>query len=67
VPLLLTVIVEPVEPVLHDKLPPAVVDKVDVPLQLFTTVTMGVGGVVFGAAMPEPCALVQVPTVEVTV
>ena len=67
VPLLLTVIVEPVEPVLHNKLPPAVVDKVDVPLQLFTTVTTGVAGVVFGAAMPVPAALVQLPTVVVTV
>ena len=67
VPLLLTVIVEPVEPVLHNRLPVAVVDKVEVPLQLFTTVTIGVAGVVFGAAMPEPGALVQLPTVVVTV
>jgi hypothetical protein len=40
-----TVMDGPAEPVLHDKLPPAVVDKVDVPLQLLTTVTTGVDGV----------------------
>ena len=62
-----TVIVEPVDPVLHSKLPPAVVDKVEVPLQLFTTVTTGVDGMLPGAATPEPGKLVQVPTVDVTV
>ena len=60
-------IVEPVEPVLQCKLPPAVVDKVDVPSQLFTTVTTGVAGALPGAATPEPAALVQLPTVDVTV
>ena len=58
-----TVIVEPVEPVLQCKLPPAVVDKVDVPSQLFTTITTGVAGVLPGAATPEPAALVQPFTV----
>jgi hypothetical protein len=33
VPALLTVMDEPAEPVLHDKIPSAVVDKVDVPSQ----------------------------------
>ena len=66
VPPVVTVINDVVAPVLHNKLPPAVVDKVEVP-QLFTTVTTGVAGVVFGAAMPEPAALVQLPTVDVTV
>jgi putative N-acetylmannosamine-6-phosphate epimerase len=53
------VIDEVVSFVLHNRLPVAVVDKVDVPLQLSTTVTIGVEGVVFGAATPEPAALVQ--------
>jgi putative N-acetylmannosamine-6-phosphate epimerase len=44
---------------LHSSVPVAVVDKVDVPLQLSTTVTTGVDGVVLGDAMPEPAALVQ--------
>ncbi len=34
---------------LHDRLPPAVVDKVDVPLQLLTTVTTGVDGIAAAA------------------
>jgi hypothetical protein len=32
--------------VLHNNVPDAVVDNVDVPLQLFTTLTIGVAGVV---------------------
>lgn len=60
-------IVEPVAPVLHNRFPPAVVDMVDVPLQLFTTDTTGVDGVVFGVAIPDPAELVQLPTVDVTV
>ena len=32
---------EVVAPVLHNKVPVAVVERVDVPLQLFTTVTPG--------------------------
>ena len=67
VPALLTVIDDAVSFVLHNNDPDAVVDSVDVPLQLFTTVTTGVVGVVFGAAMPEPAALVHPFTVCVTV
>jgi hypothetical protein len=67
VPALLTVIAEPVAPVLHNRLPDAVVDKVEVPLQLFTTFTIGVSGVAPGVARPEPGKLVQPPTVAVTV
>lgn len=44
-PSLLTVIGEAVSVVLHNNVPAAVVDKVDVPLQLFTTFTDGVDGV----------------------
>ncbi len=66
VPPLFTVIVPVIEPVLHRRLPAAVVDKVDVPLQLFTTVTNGAAGIAPGAAMPDACALVQLPTVVVT-
>jgi putative N-acetylmannosamine-6-phosphate epimerase len=47
---------------LHNSVPVAVVDKVDVPLQLSTTVTTGLDGVVFGAATPEPDALIQPST-----
>ena len=53
--------------VLHNNVPDAVVDKADVPLQLFTTFTDGVAGVNFGAAVPDPAALVQPSTVCVTV
>ena len=58
---------EVVAPLLHNSDPVAVVDNVDVPSQLSTTVTTGVDGVVFGAAIPEPAALVQPFTVCVTV
>jgi putative N-acetylmannosamine-6-phosphate epimerase len=58
---------EVVAPVLHNNVPVAVVDNVDVPLQLLTTVTMGIDGVVFGAAVPEPAELVQPSTVCITV
>ena len=44
-----------------------IVDNVDVPLQLLTTVTIGVAGVVFGAAVPDPASLAQPFTVCVTV
>ena len=54
---------EVVAPVLHNNVPVAVVDKVDVPLQLLTTFTVGVEGAVFGAAVPEPASLVQPSTV----
>ena len=51
---------------LHSRVPEAVVDNVEVP-QLSTTVTTGAAGVVFGAAVPLPDALVQPSTVCVTV
>jgi hypothetical protein len=44
-PPLLTVMDEPEAPVLHNRFPVAVVDRIDVPLQVFTTVTTGAGGV----------------------
>jgi hypothetical protein len=44
--------------VLHNKVPVAVVDNVEVPSQLFTTFTTGAAGVVLGAT-PEPCKLVH--------
>ena len=67
IPAVFTVIVEVVSPVLHNRLPDALVDKVDVPLQLSCTVTTGVEGVVFGLAIPLPGALVQPLMVVVTV
>ena len=54
-------------PVLHNKLPELVDDNVDVPSQLLVTFTEGAAGVVFGAAVPDPTALVQPSTVCVTV
>lgn len=62
----LTVIVAVVAPVLHNKLPPALVESVEVPLQLFTTVTTGVEGIAFGAAVALPALLIQPFTVVVT-
>ncbi|MNR62271.1 hypothetical protein D3C85_1842490 [compost metagenome] len=56
-----------VAPVLHNNVPMAVVDKVDVPSQLSTTVTLGADGVVLGAAVPLPDRLVHPFTVVVTV
>ena len=54
-------------PVLQRNMPAALVERVDVPLQLSTTVTTGAAGVVFGAAVPEPGSLLQPPvTVVVT-
>jgi hypothetical protein len=44
---------------LHNSVPVAVVESVDVPLQLSTTVTVGAEAVVFGAAVPDPAALVH--------
>ena len=52
---------------LHANVPVAVVVNLDVPLQLSTTTITGVGGVVFGAAIAEPAALVHPFTVVVTV
>ena len=67
VPALLTVIDEEVSVVLHNNVPVAEVESVEVPLQLFTTFTVGGVGVVFGAAVLDPAALVQPSTVCVTV
>ena len=53
--------------VLHSNVPGAVVERVEVPSQLSTTVTTGVAGVVLGAAVPLPGKLVQPFTVVVTV
>ena len=65
-PALFTVIDDVVSPVLHNRSPAAVVDKTEVPSQLSTTVTSGVKGVVFGAAVPLPGALLHPFSVEVT-
>ena len=54
-----------VAPVLHNKEPVAVADKVDVP-QLSVTATTGADGIAFGKAAPEPAALTQPFTVCVT-
>ncbi len=54
-----------VSPVDHNKLDPVAVN-VDDP-QLSTTVTVGAEGTATGAAVPDPFALVQPPTVCVTV
>ena len=67
VPAVLTVIVVVVSPVLHSRVPGAVVERVEVPSQLSTTVTSGVAGVVLGAAVPLPGKLIQPLTVVVTV
>jgi hypothetical protein len=49
---------EAVAPLLHNNIPVAVVDNVDVP-QLFTTVTTGAAGAVFGADTPLPARLLH--------
>ena len=53
-------------PVFHNNIPEALVDNVDVPLQLFTTVTAGVAGVDLGAAVAIAGILIQPSTVAVT-
>ena len=52
-------------PVLQDKVPLAVVVKVEVPSQLSTTVTLGADGVVLGDALlnEADAAEVQLPLV----
>jgi hypothetical protein len=55
-----------VAPLLHNKLPVAVVESTLLP-QLFTTVTIGVAGALVGAATPVPAALVQPFSVAVTI
>ena len=57
---------EVVAPVLHNKVPVVLADKIDVP-QLLITLTTGADGIANGAAMAEPAALVQPSTVWVTV
>ncbi len=51
---------------LHNKIPVAVVDNVELP-QLSITLTMGDGGVTLGAAIAEPGRLLQPFIVCVTV
>ena len=63
---MLTVIEEVVAPVLHNNLPEAVVDRIELP-QLFTVVTTGADGIDLGAAVPLPATLVHPFTVVVTV
>ena len=65
-PALLTVIDGVTALLLQSSVPPASVDNVVVP-QLFTTVTPGVAGTVFGAATADAAGLVQPFTVEVSV
>jgi hypothetical protein len=56
-----------VAPVFHNSVPPvAVVDKVEEPLQLLTTITEGVEGVANGDAVPVPAELVHPLEVAVT-
>ena len=57
---------ELVAPVLHNNVPAELVERVELP-QLFTTDITGVTGVVFGAAVPLPNALVHPFTVVFTV
>ncbi len=49
---------EVVAPLLHNNVPAAVVESVELP-QLFTTVTTGVAGIALGAEVPLPAALVH--------
>ena len=57
---------EAVAPLLHSKVPDAVVERIELP-QLSATVTDGAEGIDFGAATPLPAALVQPFTVCVIV
>ena len=61
-----TVIDDVVAPVLHNKVPVALVVSVDVP-QLSVTVTTGADGIAFGDAVAVPAALTQPFIVCVTV
>ena len=65
VPAVGTVIEAVVAPVDHNKLVPVAL-KTELP-QLLVTVTTGADGTANGAAIPDPAALVQPPTVCVTV
>lgn len=53
-------------PLLHNNVPIAVVDSVELP-QLFSTVTTGVSGITTGEDVPLPTALVHPFSVAVTV
>ncbi len=55
-----------VAPLLHNKVPVAVVESVELP-QLFATVTTGAAGIALGADAPLPAVLVHPFTVVVTV
>ena len=59
---LLTVISEDIAAVFHNNVPNAVVDNVDVPLQLFTTLTIGVDGIVVLIVKCNVTTLSQPPT-----
>ena len=52
--------------VFQSRLPPAFVDNNEVPLQLFTTFTLGVGGTGLGAVVTEVLALIQPFSMAVT-
>jgi hypothetical protein len=67
VPAVFTVIELTVALLLHNNDPVAVVVNVEVPLQLFTTVTSGVEGTDLGCAVPDPGWLVHPLDVCVTV
>ena len=57
-----------VSAVLHSNVPvKPVAERVEVPLQLLMTLTPGAGGVVLGAAVPDPGRLVHPFTVWVMV
>lgn len=63
---MVTVIVAVVSPVLHNKEPvKPEADNTELP-QLLVTVTVGASGVVLGAALPLPGALIQPSVVWVT-
>ena len=63
---MVTMMDEVVSPVLHNKVPAASVDRVELP-QSLVTITSGAEGTVFGAATPDPGELIQPSTVVVTV
>jgi hypothetical protein len=68
VPAVFTIINGVCSPVFHINRPLGRnTESVEVPLQLSTTFTNGVSGVVFGAAVPLPALLVHPFTVVVTV
>jgi len=60
VPAVVTVMAAVVAPVLHRNVAPVspVAVRTELP-QLFTTVTVGAGGIISGAAVPEPAGLIH--------